>query len=94
MSVDKPARLRAGGRVGVVAPAGCVERKSLETGVEAIRTAGFQVELSPNLFASNGYLAGAAEGRAQDLLDFFQRRDIDAIFCARGDSGPFNSCLT
>jgi len=87
MSVDKPARLRAGGRVGVVAPAGCVERKSLETGVEAIRTAGFQVELSPNLFASNGYLAGAAEGRAQDLLDFFQRRDIDAIFCARGGFG-------
>ena len=87
MSVDKPTRLRAGGRVGVVAPAGCVERKSLETGVEAIRTAGFQVELSPNLFASNGYLAGAAEGRAQDLLDFFQRRDIDAIFCARGGFG-------
>ena len=87
MSVDKPPRLRLGARVGVVAPAGCVERKSLDAGVEAIRAAGFQVELSPNLFASNGYLAGAAEGRAQDLLGFFQRRDIDAIFCARGGFG-------
>jgi muramoyltetrapeptide carboxypeptidase len=87
MPVDKPARLRAGARVGVVAPAGCVERQSLEAGVDAIRAAGFQVELSPNLFASNGYLAGSAEGRAQDLLGFFLRRDIDAIFCARGGFG-------
>jgi muramoyltetrapeptide carboxypeptidase len=87
MPVDKPARLRPGARVGVVAPAGCVERKSLETGVNAIRAAGFQVELSPNIFASNGYLAGTAQGRAQDLLGFFRRRDIDAIFCARGGFG-------
>jgi muramoyltetrapeptide carboxypeptidase len=87
MAVDKPARLRAGARVGVIAPAGCVERQPLETGVDAIRAAGFQVELSPNLFASNGYLAGSAEGRAQDLVGFFQRRDIDAIFCARGGFG-------
>ena len=87
MSVHKPSRLRAGARVGVVAPAGCVARESLAAGVDAIRAAGFQVELSPNLFARNGYLAGTAEGRAQDLLDFFQRGDIDAIFCARGGFG-------
>ena len=34
-------------------------------------------------------LPGPAEGRAQDLGDFFQRRDIDAIFCARGGFGSF-----
>lgn len=87
MAVNKPTRLRVGARVGVVAPAGCVEPKSVEAGVAAIRAAGFQVELSPNLFASNGYLAGTAERRAQDLLGFFERRDIDAIFCARGGFG-------
>jgi muramoyltetrapeptide carboxypeptidase len=87
MAVNKPTRLRVGARVGVVAPAGCVEPKSVEAGVAAIRAAGFQVELSPNLFAGNGYLAGTAERRAQDLLGFFQRRDIDAIFCARGGFG-------
>ena len=42
MAVHKPARLRAGARVGVVAPAGCVERDSLDAGVDAIRAAGFQ----------------------------------------------------
>ena len=87
MVVNKPSRLRTGARVGVIAPAGCVERKSLDAGVDAIRAAGFAVELSPNLFANSGYLAGRAEDRAKDLLDFFRRGDIDAIFCARGGFG-------
>jgi muramoyltetrapeptide carboxypeptidase len=87
MSVNKPARLTDGARIGVIAPAGCVERNSLEAGIAVIRAAGFQVELSPNVFASRGYLAGTAGERAQDLLAFFRRPDIDAIFCARGGFG-------
>ena len=87
MSVHKPGRLRAGARIGVIAPAGCVERSPLEVGLEAIRAEGFDVELGPNLFASDGYLAGKAEERARDLEEFFRRPDIDAIFCARGGFG-------
>ena len=87
MIVHKPRRLQQGAKIGVVAPAGCIERGSLEAGVEAIRAEGFTVELSPNLFATEGYLAGAAQARARDLVDFFQRGDIDAIFCARGGFG-------
>ena len=87
MIVHKPRRLQQGARIGVVAPAGCIDRDSLEAGVEAIRAEGFAVELSPNLVASEGYLAGGAQARAKDLVDFFQRGDIDAIFCARGGFG-------
>jgi muramoyltetrapeptide carboxypeptidase len=87
MAVNKPPRLRPGARVGVIAPAGCVERGSLDSGVAAIRAQGFAVELSPNLFAADGYLAGSAEERVRDLTGFFRRRDIDAIFCARGGFG-------
>ena len=87
MAVNKPPRLRPGARVGVIAPAGCVGRGALEAGVAAIRAQGFEVELSPNLFASDGYLAGGAEERARDLVDFFRRDDIHAIFCARGGFG-------
>jgi muramoyltetrapeptide carboxypeptidase len=85
--VHKPARLKPGGRIGVVAPAGCVESNALQAGLEAIRAEGFEVELSDHLFANDGYLAGKAEDRARDLRDFFQRTDIDAIFCARGGFG-------
>ena len=87
MAVHKPQRLKTGGRVGVVAPAGCVEPNSLQAGIETIRAAGFEVELGANLFAHDGYLAGKAEERARDLWDFFERGDIDAIFCARGGFG-------
>lgn len=60
---------------------------SIQAGVDIIRAQGFEVELAPNVFAIDGYLAGKAEARARDLQDFFRRSDIDAIFCARGGFG-------
>jgi len=85
--VNKPTALRPGARIGVLAPAGAVESASLIAGVEAIKAEGFEVELAPGIHRCNGYLAGDAESRAQDLVDFFRRDNIDAIFCARGGFG-------
>ena len=87
LTVQKPPRLRRGGRIGVVAPAGRVDRDEVESGIAAIRGEGFEVELGMNLFEAKGYLAGEPQCRARDLVDFFQRSDIDAIFCARGGFG-------
>jgi muramoyltetrapeptide carboxypeptidase len=87
LTVQKPPRLRGGGRIGVVAPAGRVDRDEVESGIAAIRAEGFEVELGMNLFEAKGYLAGEPQCRARDLVDFFQRSDIDAIFCARGGFG-------
>jgi muramoyltetrapeptide carboxypeptidase len=85
--VCKPPALRAGGRIGVIAPAGCVDADSLARGVNALQADGFKVELSPGVGATKGYLAGDERQRANDLRDFFRRSDIDAIFCARGGFG-------
>ena len=71
----------------MIAPAGCVEQRSLNAGLGAIRAAGFEVALGANVLAHNGYLAGRAEDRAKDLLDFFHNPEIEAIFCARGGFG-------
>lgn len=87
LAVHKPLRLKRGGRIGVVAPAGTIEQEPLELGIEAIRAEGFEVELAAHLFESKGYLAGDPKHRAEDLLEFFRRTDIDAIFCARGGFG-------
>jgi muramoyltetrapeptide carboxypeptidase len=59
----------------------------LAKGVDTIRQEGFDVELSPGVGASKGYLAGDERQRARDLQFFFSRTDIDAIFCARGGFG-------
>lgn len=87
LAVHKPPPLKRGARIGVVAPAGCVGQEQMRAGVEAIRAEGFEVELAANVFECNGYLAGDPKLRAQDLLEFFRRPDIDAIFCARGGFG-------
>src|SRR6266542_3006230 len=86
-TVHKPGRLNRGGRIGVLATAGIVEPKSLEAGIAAIRAEGFEVELSKQIFDGKGYLAGESKERAKELVDFFRRSDIDAIFCARGGFG-------
>jgi muramoyltetrapeptide carboxypeptidase len=85
--IHKPAPLRRGGRIGIVAPAGCVENEELTAGLTAIREQGFEVELAPGIHDRKGYLAGSGEVRAQDLSAFFLREDIDAVFCARGGFG-------
>jgi muramoyltetrapeptide carboxypeptidase len=87
MPVYKPPPLKRGGRIGIVAPAGCVDPAAVEEGVEAVRKEGFAVELAPNVYRRKGYLAGDELARADDLVNFFQRADIDAIFCARGGFG-------
>jgi muramoyltetrapeptide carboxypeptidase len=87
MPVHKPPPLKRGGKIGVVAPAGCVDVQTIEEGVEAVRKEGFAVELAPNIYGRKGYLAGDERARAKDLVNFFQRADIDAIFCARGGFG-------
>jgi muramoyltetrapeptide carboxypeptidase len=85
--VNRPAPLKKGSTIGVVAPAGCVDEETLVAGVKAIRERGFNVELAQNIGSRQGYLAGSAEQRALDLEGFFRRGDIDAIFSARGGFG-------
>jgi muramoyltetrapeptide carboxypeptidase len=86
-AAHKPPRLKPGARIGVVAPAGCVDEEALRRGVAAIEAEGFEVEIAAHVFQRKGYLAGDATARADELTRFFQRGDIDAIFCARGGFG-------
>ncbi len=87
MPVHKPSPLAPGARIGVIAPAGGVDRASLLAGITAIEAQDYVVELARGVYQTNGYLAGDASGRALDLMNFFRRDDIAAIFCARGGFG-------
>src|SRR5574342_349387 len=91
MAVHKPSALRPGSKIGVVAPAGCVDEAALGAGAATLRAKGFEVEFSPSTRAQKGYLAGDPKARAPDLIAFFHRGDIDAIFCARGGFGAIQT---
>ncbi len=86
----RPARLRPGDTVAVVAPCGPVDPARLETGVEVLRSWGLQVVLGEHVTARHPtleYLAGSDADRAADLQRAWCDPDIDAVLCARGGYG-------
>ncbi len=83
----KPARLKKGDRIGLVAPGGFITEKELQEAVENLKMLGFIPVPSPNILQRFGYLAGRDSIRAADLNEMFRRKDIDGIVCARGGYG-------
>ncbi|HEY1374406.1 MAG TPA: LD-carboxypeptidase [Candidatus Binatia bacterium] len=86
-TLQKPAALKPGDKIAVVAPSGKVDDERLKAGIAALERAGFAVETADNILARKGYLAGEAAGRAAALRKFFERPDIAAIMAARGGFG-------
>ena len=82
-----PKRLKQGDRVGVVAPAGPVERKTLEKGLRVLGQMGFCPVLAEHIHEKDRYLAGTDAQRTKDLHDFFRNPEIKGVFCARGGYG-------
>lgn len=83
----KPAPLRRGDVIGVVAPAGAVDEDKLQTGIRILEHAGFRVEVGAAARRKAGYLAGTDRERAMDLHDMFSNPAIKAIIAARGGYG-------
>jgi muramoyltetrapeptide carboxypeptidase len=83
----RPPQLKQGDVVGVVAPAGPVDKSQLEAGLQVIRGMGFEPLLGRHIHARCRFMAGPDKDRAQDLMDMFRNADVRAIFCARGGYG-------
>src|SRR5689334_1680391 len=63
----KPAALRAGDTVGVVAPASSFKSNEFEAGCEALRRMGYKPVYSESIFAHDLYFAGSPERRVQEF---------------------------
>jgi len=83
----KPPALRAGDKVGIVAPASNIKRELLEQGSAALRRLGYEPVYSDSIMERDLYFAGSVERRARELQEMFEREDIRAIICARGGYG-------
>jgi muramoyltetrapeptide carboxypeptidase len=80
------ARLQAGDRVAVVAPAGPVPRERFEAG-ERILSARYHLVYEERVFARTGYLAGSDEERLAELNAALRDPTAKAVICARGGYG-------
>lgn len=83
----KPAPLRAGDLIGVVAPGAAVEAAAVEAGVRVLERAGYRVRVGDAVGKQSGYLAGSDAERLADLQAMFADRTVKAVLAARGGYG-------
>lgn len=86
----KPARLRPGDRVCVVAPAGPVPAGLLDKGLAILASWGLEVHTGEHVrdvHPTFDYLAGDDVDRARDLMAAWCDPSYAAVFCARGGYG-------
>jgi muramoyltetrapeptide carboxypeptidase len=84
----RPAALRPGDVVRVVAPAGPIDPEQLERGLAVLRDEfGLQVRMRPDVTARRGYLAGEDARRLQEWHEAASDLECRALFCARGGYG-------
>ena len=93
-SLIRPPQLKQGDVVGVVAPAGPVDKKQLETGLAVIRAMGFEPLLGRYVYARSRYMAGPDHDRAQDLMDMFQTLRCGQFFVLEEGMVPTAFFLT
>lgn len=82
-----PSRLKRGDTVGLIAPAGFVDRQEMGPLNQTLARWGLQVKLGKHLFDRYGYLAGQDIDRVSDIHTMFSDRDIKAIFTVQGGWG-------
>jgi muramoyltetrapeptide carboxypeptidase len=85
--VTKPARLRAGSRIALVAPAGPVTEERVAKALAQCAGLGFEGVLGESAMNRFGYLAGTDEERSRDLQAAFADDSIDAVWALRGGYG-------
>lgn len=83
----KPAGLRRGDTIGIVAPSSNLQRAALEAGRRSLEQAGYGVFYLDSIFEQDLYFAGAVKRRVDELHAMFRDPHVRAILCARGGYG-------
>jgi muramoyltetrapeptide carboxypeptidase len=83
----KPAALRPGDKIAIVAPASPFARETFDAGIAELRDLGFDPVYEPSVFDRRSYVAGSAESRASAFLKAWVDPSISALVAARGGYG-------
>jgi len=85
--VIRPAALRRGDKVALVAPPSSFNHERFLAGCERLRQMGYNPVYSQNIFERDIYFAGSVERRAHEFHEFWRRDDIAALISVRGGYG-------
>ncbi len=84
----RPRRVRAGGTIGLVAPAGVLRSPGQVSEAAAdMRAMGFEARVGRHALDRYGFLAGSDQHRADDFMAMVTDPDVDAVVCLRGGYG-------
>ena len=83
----RPAALRPGDTVAIVAPASNLKRDYLERGVAELARLGFKAKYADDICDKARYTAGSDERRARELMAAFTDPEVKAVWAARGGYG-------
>jgi muramoyltetrapeptide carboxypeptidase len=83
----RPAALQPGDTVGIIAPAGPINRDSLEAACAWLLGRGYQPYHLPSILDRDLYFAGNTARRLDEFHHMFANKNVKAIICARGGYG-------
>jgi muramoyltetrapeptide carboxypeptidase len=83
----KPAALRPGDKIGLMAPASSFNREAFTAGCDRLRQMGYEPVYSESIFDRDLYFAGSAQRRVQEFEELLLRGDVKALIGVRGGYG-------
>jgi muramoyltetrapeptide carboxypeptidase len=86
--IIKPAKLKAGDTVIIVAPAGVEYQKlRLKLSIESLEALGLKVKVAENVMGRHGYFPAEDEVRAADFNAAFADNEVKAVIALKGGWG-------
>ncbi|MFD1064483.1 S66 peptidase family protein [Oceanobacillus locisalsi] len=80
-------RLKPGDTIGIIAPAGPVDKHKLEKSFAFFENMGLRIKLGAHIYDQYGYLAGKDTNRLADFHQMVADRSVKAIIFAKGGYG-------
>jgi muramoyltetrapeptide carboxypeptidase len=74
-------------RVGIVATSSVVPKVEFEIGVNFLKSKGFEIDVHPKVLGESMFYPAPDSVRAEALIEMAVRKDLDALWCARGGYG-------
>ena len=79
--------LNNGDTIGILALAGACEKKLIDQAIINLKSMGYNIKVSKNIYSKERYLAGSDEAKLEELYNFFQDPEVKLILNARGGYG-------
>lgn len=84
-------KLNYGDTIGIISPSSPEKPEAIKKGLDFIENLGFKIKVGKHIYDKKGYLAGSDADRAQDIMDMFLDKDVNAILCMRGGYGSMRT---